>query len=67
MTRRIDWQVTLAIGIDTDDFAVWEGSSLSVRPTLHLEWAAVVALALTVAYCNWFEAGEDRALLIPHR
>lgn len=67
LTHRIDWRVSLDIGIDTNDFAVWAGSSLSVRPTLHLERAAVVALALTLAYSCWFEEGEDRSLLIPHR
>lgn len=64
LTKFIDWQVTLNIAIDRNVDDPFMGPC-NVRPTLRLRPAAVVALALTVAYSHWFDYGEDRSTLIP--
>lgn len=63
LTKMIDWHVSLNIALDRSDHPYCV--PISVRPTLRLTCAAVVALALTVAYDHWFEDGEDRSQLIP--
>lgn len=66
LSHNIDWAVTLTIEFIPEQ----EGAGASfvlVRPTLRLDRAAVVAIALTVAFDHWFEEGEDRSALIPGR